>query len=637
MTTDLSKLSNDELLTLEKQTAQGGNASQSGQDLSSLSNEELLSLEQSVSSQGGQSFRDPSTAPDESKSPLNILTRIKLSFADDAGREKLLKERFQAVQRLENGKFAVGDSFNNMQPIDPAKFELFGDIADIVGEIPVIVGQILGATAGAAVELPSTVVPTTVIGAGIGGGIGQSIKAGAGHLLGVREAKAKEEAVDAAIIGSFSALGQGAAQVLGKAATIGKTKLIQRTGRMMDNAKAARVGSPQEASKTAEKVAGLFKITSNVNPEATKIVWKNSSPRVFTKFNMNSKSSASIADDIVNSVTNEIDTLGTAVNQATKEVIKKTRGKANINTINLFNQLTSDLKNIGLLSKGNIINKAAITEASDAGVFGKLLEQLTNPTFIKVAKQGRFGLDAGKTTLKQFTKPTSNLTVRQALILKNQLSNVVDKLSPKGKVAAIKFLRGSKGDPTTGLAGQIDEVARIHGATKFRAANTAFDEFITAVDDVKAGGTDLTNIHSIGNLLKKGSYLNQDEIFKRSLTNLDSKTTFPMLDTIENFTAAQEFNSASPQLLRLGAIASLLGASQIEGPGGTVAGLGSAVLFGSPAGTRTLLQMGHKMGTNGFLKSAPGTVGRAVGKLSKPGLDKTATAVLTGLLRPKVE
>ena len=143
---DLSKLSDKQLLS-QIQQSQG---SQGNVDLSSMSDEALISQIQSKKeSMSGRDLLSADIGKPQS-SPLSNVERLRLSFADNKGREKFLRQNFQIVEQLDNGKFAVGDNPNDVVPIDPSGFfnDVIGDLSDIVGEIPVIAGQIGGASLG---------------------------------------------------------------------------------------------------------------------------------------------------------------------------------------------------------------------------------------------------------------------------------------------------------------------------------------------------------------------------------------------------------------------------------------------------------------------------------------------------------
>jgi len=234
----LSSLSDEQLLQLERQTTGGGQ-----QDLSSLSDQELLALEQQTA-QSPQSDIFTKEFPEAQKSPLSFLDRIVLSTADDPGRKATLEKRFNFVQRLDNGKFAVGNSPNNLVPIDPEGVfnDVLGDLADVVGEIPVVAGQIvgtgLGATAGSIVPGAGTGAGA-LLGAGLGAGAGEAVKIAAGRFAGVRKGDATSEAIDIGINTLFGAAGEGLARFVGFA---GKRVLLPRVSRVLDKQVAKSTG-----------------------------------------------------------------------------------------------------------------------------------------------------------------------------------------------------------------------------------------------------------------------------------------------------------------------------------------------------------------------------------------------------------
>ena len=175
-------------------------------------------------------------------SPLDLGERIGLSFADDQGREKYLNDKFKFVQRLPNGKFAVGDTPDAIAPIDPEGMfnDILGDLADITAIIPTIAGQIAGGALGAITLNPAWI----IAGGGIGAAIGEAVSRGIGKLAGVDIRTAGEQATDIAISGAFGAVGEGIGQAF-KYAGRGLSNIAKRS---LDKA----VKSSPNVSKTLQ-------------------------------------------------------------------------------------------------------------------------------------------------------------------------------------------------------------------------------------------------------------------------------------------------------------------------------------------------------------------------------------------------
>lgn len=545
-------------------------------------------------------------------SPLRLDERMVLSFADDPGRETFLKRRYNYVERLENGKYAVGNDPRSLAPIDPEGTfnDVMGDLADTVASIPVIAGQIGGALAGTAAA-PGV---GTVVGGGTGAAAGRAVSQHIGESMGVYNADAWEKATDLAITGAFGAVGEG----LGVAMKAGvPQQMIQKAGRALGR---FLKFSPQSMPTAAKILPKVFKITADVPEEATTIVLKDGAENVFTPSNMNPTHVRTVVDDIQKAIVSQKETLGHAVNQTTGEIVRATKGKPVLEMRDLITTLTSDLKQAGFLGRGNVIQPYYLGEGRDATVFRNLLSQLSDPRVITKPKLDRFGRVVGKQSLKAFQFPSQGyqVTAREALVLRNQLANSFDDLSPAGQRIIGNFLRGN--GTTIGLAGRIEDVATRAGATKFAAANAQFSEYLDLLTDLKQAGFDHTNTAAMENSVK--GFFKSSQTTKFLVEQLSNRVQGDVLGKMARYSAAQAFTNANPNILRFGFVAGLFGMSQAKTTEGRIAGLSTALLFGSPAGVRMLLTAGAK------LQRTTGAAASAASRAQGPSQERVGRALL---------
>ncbi len=199
------------------------------------------------------------------ESPLTFLDRVALSGADERGREAVLRSKFNIVERLPGGKFAVGDTPSSILPIDPERFELAGDFADVAAEIPVIAGQVLGTVAGGLAEPFTGPIPTTIAGSAAGAGLGAGVK----NLIfkniklngvPVNQREAEEVAVDIAVESLFGAAGEALAQGTRIAGKGLKRVIAPKLAKLFDKG----MKSASDPTAFARKVGKIISFTSSV-------------------------------------------------------------------------------------------------------------------------------------------------------------------------------------------------------------------------------------------------------------------------------------------------------------------------------------------------------------------------------------
>lgn len=496
---------------------------------------------------------------------VSSIDRAILSFSDDVGAENYLRKKYDFVRRdPQSGALMVGDQPDQLIPVDPKGIEndFFNDILDGVNLIPVIAGQIIGAGIGA-VGGPAGM----VAGGAAGAGFGEAINKVIGKSLGVNAQEADEIATDITIASTFGAVGEGLGIAL-KGATPAMLRKISQVSRRMARTKSP---IPAEQSKFVGLLSKVFDISSNVKPGATQAFFKYGDDAVFSKFNLAEGNSIRVAEEIISDIANTRSFLG----QAQKESLKRLGKWSSREVINLSDdsgKLFSDLIESGAIDDVTLnINKGIVSEKNDRVIIQKILDQLG----IKRLSSGN--LEFG----------TKNYSAEQVLSLQNQLSARFKSLTPKTQ-RAFTIMRQN-------LSKKLDNWAvnlKTPKGKEFLEARGNMAKFLSLQDRLESAGFPMDNEFSVERWV--GRFYRQEPGILEAIHDMDVLTPHPLLKRIETFAAAQEFRSAKPNLLRLGAVASLIGAGRAETQSEKIGFLGLAVLAGSPAGNKLLLRSGSK-------------------------------------------
>ena len=594
---DLSKMSNEELLGLEKQTSQV--------DLSTLSDNELLAMESNTTSSKFRSHENLKSEVSKVASGVNLWERAILTFSDDAGAEKFLKKRYRFVTRDEKNGLMVGNSVDNMRQVDPSGFfnDAFGEVVDKIDDVIRIGGQIFGAVTG------SPAGPAGVIAGGALGSAGaEATISTIGHKLGVRESSFDEEVVNVAISGAFGAFGEGAGLVIGKALTASKPLAMKAIGNITDNLiNAADKSGKRELMQSF--LGHSMSFASAVNKDAAIHLVKNGSREVFTPLNVNPLHAPELGRKIAKEIIEAKASAGREVGNAFDDLarVKHLKGTP-VDISPPFQSMTDELARQGLVTidaSGNIIvNKFLASEGRKTmNVAENILGQLGA---VGTAKDGtkRFVLPnfGGKIGQKNIANKTGKfISVRQSKILITQFGDEIDKLSPNGQRAILNFLSGTtdeiaSGASGSGLRGQVTRLAEGAGVQgeRYLKANANMTAFHKAISQAQANGYNLLDGNSVGQL--STNYLAANAGLREAIGKIDPLTISGSHRELMNFATAQAFASSNANLMRLSLLAGFMGL----GFGGNepmdrLPTLGAALLIGSPVGNRTLFQAGGKL------------------------------------------
>lgn len=541
-------------------------------------------------------------------SPISVGERLKLSFADDVGREKYLRNKFQFVERLPNGKFAVGENIKNLQPIDPEGIfnDVLGDIADVVGEVPVIAGQILGTIGGAAAEIPTGPIPTTISGAAIGAGAGSVVKQGIGKILGVNERKAQDMATDVAIEALFGAAGEGLAQ---GTKAIGKRIIAPKLTKLLDKT----VKESNSPGKAVQSIAKLFKATANVNENSTLAAFKYGIDDTFSKTNLyDEKAVIPLIQNLMSTLDDTTKSIGKDIYKSTKKLL--TTPYQNIDVTDLYNAVRGELKNMNLLTESGVLNLKSLSKDVNKNLkFAQsLLENLGN-------------FNENTDIFPEATK-SIKLPIENVLGLMSELSDEFDRITPRMQ-AVVAQINNGMNSGEEGLKPIIKKLAKATNNTDYIDSVNNYAEFMSLKEQLpqltKGGKFTEQFVRRIENITATE---------KEALTKLNARAKRPFLKDLEQWNAIQDFKGFNPNFLRMGAIAGILGGlGGFDTKPGRGATIGGALLLGTPVGAKFLLRSGSKIGKE-LTKKGLSNVGRFAARPSVLG----ETALLSRLLKSKV-
>ena len=568
-------------------------------------------LEQIFSSSGNQQQSQPqegnkflSNEPiQEEQSPLSLKERLFLGAVNDRDREKYLRSKYSNVQKLQDGKFAVGNDSRNLQPVDPQGIfnDVLGDLADVASEIPVIAGQIIGGTVGA------TAGPGGAIaGSAAGAGVGELGKTAIGKMSGIDERKAEEIATDMAISSAFGAAGESLA--IGTK-VFGKKVLAPKLSSMMDKLSKgqAQEGAVAPNNTTfANATKKIFHYLSGVKEESTDTFFKYgfkemSNPEHFEKSNI-----LKIVDDTVKALDDTTKDFGQEVRRQTNALKGLSKNKY-INTSELFNVASSKARELGIIDDLGRINKNhPVTQEIKPVV--SLLKELGD------IDNGRF-----------VANPNKKITVDKAIQLSRTYGDKFDSVSGKVQNIFHDVLNGSDDIGVKGLRQNVVDIAESLGLKEYSLANQKYAslmglrERLTSLDTRNPG-----KIESFINRLE-----NVGRVQQRDLATLDNMIGGNLLKRWELFNSAQDFSKSNINMLRFGSIAATLAAlSGFESKESRVGTIAGAALLGTPSGLKTLIRLGNRIGRP-MSKEALKNIGSKIGSANK---SQVSTAILSRLL-----
>ena len=544
----------------------------------------------------------------EQQSPISLKERLFLGAVNDRDREKYLRSKYSNVQRLPDGKFAVGNDNRNLQPIDPQGLfnDVLGDLADVASEIPVIAGQIMGATAGATLGN----VPGAIAGSGIGAGVGELGKIAIGKMSGIDERTAEEMATDVVISSAFGAAGESLA--IGTKA-FGKKVLAPKLSSMMQklSQNQAHAGSiTPNNTPFANATKRVFHYLSGVKEESTDTFFKYgfkemSNPEHFDKSNV-----LKIVDDTVKALDDTTKAYGKEVGKQTNALIGLSKNQY-IDTGDAFLKARDMARDLGVLDDLYRIRKDHPTSAEIKPVIS-LLKDLG----------GEFKGGVISNTGKQ------KITIAKAIQMSREYGDKFDGVSPKVQHIFHDVLTGNDDIQLKGLRTAISDAAKSLGLKEYAIANEKFASLMGLRE--RLASLDTRNPGKIESFINRLE--NVGLVHQRDLKTLDNMIGGDLLRRWELFNAAQDFSKANLNWLRLGSIATTLGVlTGFDTKESRVGSLAGAAILGTPAGLRTLIRLSNRIGKP-MSQQALKNIGSKIGNVNKSNV---SSALLSRLLEQK--
>lgn len=546
----------------------------------------------------------------DAKSPLSILERMKLSFADDKGRERYLRDKFNVVERLPNGKFAVGNNPNEVTPIDPEGMfnDVIGDIADVVSELPVIAGQIAGATGGATLGAGAGgigAVPGGIAGGAAGAALGETARETIGHAMGVRESNLRDEAVNVAVAGTFGAAGEALIPASKFVGGVIKSKLTKALGEEAATI-AAKQRIPIEETKIAQFTAKLMNIMSNVKEDSVKTAFKYGINNVDTKINNDPNTIIPLVKKVMKHLDDTRFTLGKEVERQKKAfVAAANRAKQKVDVGELVDNLIKDAKELKVITQFDTMNLPSnIPNKEDIHIVKTLLKSLG----ILDPKTGMIVRQIGKNG-----KTVLNISAKDAIDTIKVYGQRFDRASDNVQGLLHKFLGLDDSLRTPGLRHRTRDLAGKLGLTRYSEALDDFGNFAGLRSQLKQLNPDnpagietfINNLENLPTWSRKEVLQKLNKYVETTVGKGKEGTGF--LADIEKWNAAQDFKRARPDILRFGFIASAIsaitGTPILTNP---LLKYGGATLIGTPAGNKLMLKAMAKVSAG--VKNLPRTV-----------------------------
>jgi hypothetical protein len=610
---DVSKLSTEELLAIV-------NPRKQSTDVSSLSNEELLSIVKPSSSNSKSRLFE---VGDKGVDAVSTLDDLKLGFADEYGKEKILKEKFSIVQKSPDGAWLVGNDIREMIPVNPDAIfsDLPGKFAQFTASIPSIAGQIVGEVVGAGVGAAAGgigAVPGAIIGAGVGSGVGESVRAGIGKIAGLRKPEiTKEDATDVAMSTVFGAAGTGVAQLMkGGAGLVSQqfSKLFDKG--LKQKAVEQAVTLPSETIQ-GKGISKVFALLSGVPEQSTKDVLDLGVERTIANpVNLQPNRVVVLAESLANAVDNTTNDLGKNVAKQAEELVKGPIKQVKAKPF--FDLMIKEAQSLDLVDDFGNINKNAV---------GK-----ENIEYLKKVL-GTFGYKVERDGVTRFVADESReIPLARLMKIQSQLGDKFDSLSPKFQSSVFNLLN-SEDSVMPGIRTTIRNIAMKTGNAEFLDAVDKYATFSKLRESIKA--IDKNNVVAAENLIR--GLQNQPETIKTALRQIDSFSSEKFLDDMRAWRATQDFMKVKFDPFRFGFVAGTLGLfNGFESDQKKLANIAGAGLIATPFGARTLLRSSSalknaiKISMEKATSVVPRGIKEKVGKLPVSGA--ASTQVLRGLL-----
>lgn len=602
----------------------------------------------------------PDRSTPESSEVLNIGDHAALSFLNNTQDQKdYLQKKFPFVVPTQNGTFMVGQSADNLTPLDPKSSgnNFFGWLASQTSQIPSMVGMGIGATLG-------TVEPGggNVLGAAAGAAAGEAISKGIGHALGSTDSLTKD-AVDSAISGAFGAVGQKASQMLGLSAS---KFIAPKLAQAVDAKLTSIVQSGGNPSKFINFVSSAVHFASGADAEDVKTLMQYGVNKTLDDPTINNKNAIiNISKDIIDAVQSKKSELGAAVGQSNRNLLEKAGNIKGVNTSPIYDYVVQEINSHpGWGSvEGNIItlNRNMANSADSSKLAGLLrslgAEDVRNvyqaPKSSQLLRQAE---DTAKTLQLKINNPSDHPIIEKALGLnKGDIANELEKvasgkqeflstgarafkipektnisvnqavgtqdvfgqlthpdsktLSDDMKRVFTNILYRDVNGNDSPLMSQLSKVASANKVDDYIANKLAYKNFMKSVEGVRNSGFDPFDAKSIQDY---GKHINDRQpVDAQTLSNLENNVGKPILDNLRRYSAVQKLSNFNPNFLRLGLISGMVGGMLGDGDFEKRVSRGAFIGVGLPLGLKMSLRGVENAGVagkgilNSLIKTVP--------------------------------
>lgn len=600
---DYSHLSDQELMS----KINGNNQSS---DLSTLSDEQLMSK-----INGGSDFT-PESMPAEpsSESQLNLGDDLKWGFADDKGKEKILRDKFAFVNKDEQGNYLVGQNPGQLQTVFPDSItaDIPGKIARHINDINTITGSIIGAGIGS----PSGP-GGAIAGSGVGSGVAEMLNKAIGKTLGVNSQDPKDMATDIVISSAFGAGGEGVNQALMKAGE----KMMPAGLNMLKKVIADKPIEEQPfIVKTAAK---LLNFSSNVKEDSVLTALEFGPDNVLAKGNGSDKHLVSILDNVSTKFKDKQSQYGQMLGDAKREMIGKVKQLQP--TSELQSNIHTSMQELGLIDKYGVVNKDMTGDQKAIyNKFAPLFKQLGGiedkaiPSF---SNADEFLGNVRTLRVNQKAEQPIGKLFQVDSAARMSMDSEIDSQSAKNFYSLVYGNKDPKyGAPSKGLADLFSEVSDKVGLPALKEANAALSQVKGLKEGFRKAGVDISNPRSLESFVKSGA--SDSVTIKKLLSSADQVFNSEFTKDIRIFDAAKDMSRLDPHFFRFGIVGNIMGLNALRQPGvGSLAYLGAAILGGTPYGAGLMLK-----GAGGLARAGQ-SVGRAVASSQRADLQTLARLI----------
>lgn len=491
------------------------------------------------------------------QSPVDLITRAKLSFGNTQGNLKYLQKQFDEVKLDENNGLVVKKD-NVWHAVDPnllgkgsawdktqAIMKSFGGFrgnSDLAGDLAELGPEAINAvTTGVGATLGSVMGPLgTVEGAGAGGVASGAIRTSLGRLMGTYEATDAEQLGDIGLEALFSAGGQGIAAGA-KPAMSGLVSAAKNVGKWASNgvkeAFAKSIGALTKAGAGPTRV--LIDDSAKVGASITKYASK--AANVDDAINTVAKDKAMVMEEFLEKAT---DTLPEKYGSMLDDLVQTAEAK-NFK-VDMKSVVDDSFKSVSELGIGTIDNKGNFRFLSPKE-FGTRASQGANAELLSAEEQQ--AIKPLVNAMYQFSK-VGNLSGKQAAIALKGFEKNLNKLSryaygkgnPQLEAMVSKVTEGFRNSVATqfdnaGLSQQYTGLAKLYkdygDAVKFARKTLNSEKGIETLSNqlVTPAGKQTTSKGLVGTLAE--------------LTGSEGQA---MLDKFSILHATEKFLPSTPQL-----------------------------------------------------------------------------------------